>query len=129
MTFPFEWLTREHKLDAIYQTLLRNQELTMALQDQVAELTTRVGVVETALNTAADKLAELGASVDAEQQEVADAIALLSQDNPALTDAIAKLTGVTTSLDAISTAIDTTKADVESTVTPAPAPEPEPPVA
>lgn len=43
-----------------------------------------------------------------------------SQDNPAIADAIAKLTASTANLDAISTAIDTVKSDVESTIPDAP---------
>lgn len=116
--FPFEWLTHEGKLNAIYQTLLTNQELTVALQDQITVLTTRVGIVETALTTVTGKLGELQASVDAEQLEVADALSLLTQDNPDIAAAITKLTDAAAGLDAISAAIDTTKADVESTVTP-----------
>ena len=120
--FPFADLTPDGKLNAIYDTQLDLKELVMALQDQINELTTRVGIVETAVTTAAGKLCELSASVDAEQQQVADAIALLSQDNPAIADAIAKLTASTANLDAISTAIDTVKSDVESTIPDTPAP-------
>lgn len=123
MGFPFRDLTTDGKLNAIYETQREIKELTMALQDQIDALTTRVGIAETAVTTATGKLAELQASVDAEQQQVADAIALLSADNPALADAITKLQGVSSNLDAISASLDTTKADVESTIPDAPAAE------
>lgn len=118
--FPFADLTRDGKLNAIYETQLDLKELVMALQDQIAELTTRVGIVETALTTVGGKLGELQASVDAEQQQVADALALITADNPDLAAAIGKLTASAANLDAISTSIDATKADVESTVPDAP---------
>lgn len=108
MTFPFGWLKRKHKLDAIYQTLLRNQELTMSLQDQIATLTARTETLEAAVVTLTD-------TVNTEQAEVAAAIELLTADNPAIAAAITKLESVAANL-------GTVTADVASTVTPPDAP-------
>lgn len=115
---PLEAVTEAGKLDLIYRTQLDLKETIVALQDQISELTTRIGIVETALTTVSGKLGELQASVDAEQQQVADALALITADNPDLAAAITKLQSASTNLDALSTSIDATKADVESTVTP-----------
>ena len=112
MTFPFEWLTREHKLDALYQIARKTQELTMALQDQIVTLTARTEALEGAVDT-------LTTTVDAEQAEVAAALALLTADNPDVAAAITRLEGVAARL-------GTVTADVASTVTP---PAEEPPVA
>jgi hypothetical protein len=73
--FPFAWVKRKHKLNAIYETLLRNQELTVALQDQVAALTTEVAAVRAGLTTLAE-------AVDAEQAQVAAALELLTATSP-----------------------------------------------
>jgi chromosome segregation ATPase len=115
MTFPFEWLTRKNKLNALYQIALTTQELTVALQDQIQTLTARVATLEGAVTTLTD-------AVDSEQLQVQAVLDLLTQDNPDITAAITKLETVAANLGAVT-------ADVESTVTPAPAPEPEPPVA
>jgi uncharacterized protein YlxW (UPF0749 family) len=106
--FPFEWLRKKHKLDAIYQAALQTQELIVSLQDQIQTLNARTTTLEAAVTS-------LGAKVDAEQVEVAAALELLTADNPDLASAITKLEGVAANLGAIAT-------DVESTVTPPPAP-------
>jgi uncharacterized protein involved in exopolysaccharide biosynthesis len=108
--FPFAWVKRKHKLNAIYETLLRNQELTVALQDQVAALTTEVAAVRAGLTT-------LAAAVDAEQAQVAAAIALLTADNPDVAAALVSLTEGAAELAAV-------KADVEATIPDAPPVEP-----
>jgi uncharacterized protein involved in exopolysaccharide biosynthesis len=109
--FPFAWVKRKHKLNAIYETLLRNQELTVALQDQVAALTTEVAAVRAGLTTLAE-------AVDAEQAQVAAALELLTADNPDIAAAITSLQEGVAGLAAV-------KADVASTIPDAPAPEPE----
>jgi prefoldin subunit 5 len=104
--FPFTDLTTEGKLNALYQLALTTQELTVALQDQIAALTAEVANVKAGLTT-------LTAAVDAEQVQVANAIGLLSQDNPDIGAAIAEL-------QAAAATINTVKSDVESTIPDAP---------
>jgi len=110
VSFPFEWLTREHKLDAIYETLIANRSILMALQDQLAALTAEVSTLRGAVNT-------LQAAVDAEQEQVAAALALLTADNP---DVAAAIEG----LQDASAALGAATADVASTIPDAPPAEP-----
>lgn len=118
--FPFADLSAHGKLNALYQLALQTQELTVALQDQITELTARVGTLTAASEAQAAALAALQTSVDAEQAQVAAAIALLTADNPDVAAALAALASVETNLGAASAAIDATKADVESTIPDAP---------
>jgi hypothetical protein len=88
MTFPFEWLTREHKLDAIYQTqrtILANQEQLMSdiareaseSRESILELKRVVGEVVTRLlnDRTADKatIAEQALTIAELQGVAADA--------------------------------------------------------
>lgn len=106
VTVPIEWVKDEHKLDLLYQAALKTQELTMSLQDQIAALTSQVDVLGAKVTT-------LQAAIDAEQEQVAAAIALLSADNP---DVAAALSG----LQSASAALDAATADVEGTIPDAP---------
>lgn len=105
---PLEAVTEAGKLDLIYRTQLEIKELTMALQDQVNQLTTEVANVRAALTS-------LQTAVDAEQAQVAAALNLLTADNPDIAAAIA-------SLQAGQAEIAATQADVESTIPDNPTP-------
>jgi hypothetical protein len=102
----FDRYTRRDQLAAIYALQLEQRTIAMALQDQITELTGKVATLTATVTT-------LGEKVDAEQEQVAAAIALLSVDNPDIAAALATLESVNTNLGAIT-------ADVESTIPDAP---------
>ena len=116
----FSDLTTEGKLNQIFAQLLANQELTVALQDQITELTGVVAAVKAKQDVQGQQLADLQTSVDAEQVQVQNALGLLTQNNPDLAAAIAVLQGVDANLGTASDTIGTIKADVESTIPDAP---------
>ena len=78
----------------------------MGLQDQITQLTASVATLTTAVTT-------LQAAIDAEQQQIAAALALLTADNPDVAAAIA-------GLQAASDALGAATADVASTIPDAP---------
>jgi hypothetical protein len=65
VSFPFEWLTRKHKLEAIYQTqltILAKQEILMAREQELEALVAENSV---AINTLSTEVGELKASGNA----------------------------------------------------------------
>jgi hypothetical protein len=94
----------------------------LAMTDQ--DLTTAVDTLTTNVQGLSDKLDALKAAADAEVAEVAHLIDLLSQGpqpDPAIADAVAKVTDANTKLEALSGAAETETAALEADDASAPA--------